>query len=90
MPETTDTVKATLNTKIKTSLEELRKLMETSNIKDMTSAMNDKINKIIYELQSLVARIPAQQPAPITTPVAKADDAAVPEFWRRNRDYGEK
>lgn len=78
MADTIDTSKATLNTRIKTALEELRKLLDTTPSKNLMPIMNDKINKIIYELQSLVARIPAQTTtptAPTAAAPAKADDA---------------
>jgi len=93
--ETVENIKGALNTRIKTALEELRKLLDTTPSKNLSPVANDKINKIIYELQSLVARIPAIAPAPTapTTPApAKADDSdtKVPAFFRKNLDYGPK
>lgn len=94
--ETIENVKGALNTRIKTALEELRKLMDTTPSKNLSPVINDKINKIIYELQSLVAKIPAAPATGTTAPAApataRADDAdtKVPAFWRKNLDYGSK
>ena len=89
--ETVENVKGALNTKIKVLLEELRKLLDTTPNKNLIPMADDKINKIIYELQSLVARMPSAvqtiQPVP-----AKADDSETkkaPAFFRKNLDYGD-
>ncbi|MFA5024019.1 MAG: hypothetical protein WC523_03645 [Patescibacteria group bacterium] len=94
---TSTLTKSILRTHIKTELEALKLLLVDKSKNDNQKI--EEMNRLILRLQSLVdAQIPnfdfsKPQATPASpNPIQAADDkeTKVPEFWRRNLDYGER